>query len=269
MNQFYYELIITPKNNLELFSSFLIEVTNSAIEERDGSLIVRSTDELSDIEWATQELAKRAQIGIKSTITKRENRDWINIYKESIEPVEVGSFYIRPSWRDKKEYSIDIVIDPALAFGSGHHESTYLVLLAIDKYVKKSTTLLDVGCGSGIVAIAAYKKGASVSICDTDETAIKSSIENFKLNNSKIESYWVGSADMSLQKYDIVVANIVADIIIVINQDLKNSLKIGGILILSGIIERYLDKVLIEFSDFEEIEREEKNGWYTVVLKRE
>ncbi len=268
MNEYYYELTVIPENSLEIFSSFLLEITNSALEEKNDSLIVRASESLDDIEWATKQLSQKLQIPIKTKLIKLKNEDWISKYQNSIKPIEVGSFYIRPQWEREKTNLTNIIIDPALAFGSGHHESTASCLLCIDKYVKPNFTLLDVGCGSGILAIAGDKKGAIVDICDTDEVSIKSSIDNFSLNNSKINKSWIGSVHMSQTQYDIVIANIIADVIIMINKDLKQSVKRGGILILSGIINRYYDSIVQKFYDFEIIETIQKKEWHTLVLRK-
>lgn len=268
MNEFYFELTVTPQNSIEIFNSFLLEVTGNAIEERKGSLIIRSSEPLDDILWAIEQLASKLKITLSSNLEKKKNEDWINKYKNSIQPIEVGSFYIRPEWEKAKEKLIDIIINPALAFGSGHHETTYSCIEAIDKHVQASLTLLDVGCGSGILSIAAEKKGAIVDICDTDEAALKSAKDNFALNRANINHAWVGSANRSEKEYDIVIANIIADVIIMIHKDLKAKVKSGGILILSGIIDKYFDKVLEKFNDFDKVELIQKDEWHTFVLRK-
>ena len=101
--------------------------------------------------------------------------------------------------------------------------------------LKKNDAVLDVGCGSGILSIACAKLEALVDICDTDEVALKSSSTNFALNNVAFGNSWVGSASMATKEYDVVLANIIADVLIMISKDLKNNLKQGGYLILSGI----------------------------------
>ena len=268
MNEFYFELTITPENNLEIFSSFLLEVTQEALEEKKGSLIVRSSEPLETIEWATKQLSAKLQIPIITNLEKKRNEDWISKYQNSIQPIEVGSFYIRPEWKKEKPNLTNIIINPALAFGSGHHETTYSCLEAIDKYVKPNQNILDVGCGSGILGIASEKKGAVIDICDTDEVAVQSARDNFLLNNAIINNYWTGSANNTKGKYDIVIANIIAEVIIMINKELKLSVKDGGILILSGIIVNYFDKICEKFNDFEKIEIIQKNEWHTLVLRK-
>ncbi len=268
MDTFYYELLVTPTSNLPIFSEFLFEITQNAIEEKDGSIIIRDTEPLEDILWACEQFAQKLGVSIQTHLEKKKNEDWISKYKNSITPIEVGSFYIRPDWEEKKEHLLDIIINPALAFGSGHHETTSSCLIAIDKYLQKGDTLLDVGCGSGILSIAAAKKGAVVDICDTDDVAVESAKENFTLNHVTINHDWVGSANHAKKEYDIVIANIIADVILIINKDLKTAVKPNGILILSGIIDKYFHKIEEKFSDFTTLEKIEKGEWHTLVLQR-
>ena len=268
MDSFYYELVIKPEKNLDFFTSLLSELTGSAIEERDNTLILRSEEKLDDISWAIQEAGKKLGVKVETNISKKKNEDWIKKYKSSIQPIEVASFYIRPEWVEKKDDKIDIIINPALAFGSGHHESTSSCIELIDKIVKKDDKVLDVGTGSGILAICASKKGAVCDICDTDELAVQSAIDNFSLNNTTYNNSWVGSANQTKKQYDIVIANIIADIILMINSDLKKSVKESGYLILSGIIDKYFYKVKEKFKEFELLEDIQKGEWHTLLLKR-
>ncbi len=268
MDSYYYELVIKPEDRLDFFASLLIDLTQSAIEEREDSLILRSEEKVDDIAWAIKEAGKKLDIKVETIISKKKNEDWINKYKNSIQPVEVASFFIRPEWIEKKDDKIDIIINPALAFGSGHHESTSSCIELIDKVVKNKDRVLDVGTGSGILAICASKKGAICDICDTDELAIKSAIDNFSLNNTTYNRAWVGSANTTKDQYDIVIANIIADIIIMINRDLKMRVKERGYLILSGIIDKYFPKVLEKFKDFELLEDIKKGEWHTLLLRK-
>ncbi len=269
MNKYYYQLIVTPSSDLQIFSETLLEIMQNAIEERDGALIVRDSEPLDDVAWAMQRLGEKLGITVDTQLSQEKNEDWITKYKSSIRPIEVGSFYVRPQWEAPGEGSIDIIINPALAFGSGHHETTYSCLQAINDLVRKDDRVLDVGCGSGILSIAAAKLGAQVDICDTDEIAVESARENFTLNGVDYAESWVGSAAHTSDRYDIVTANIIADVLVMIHNDLRARVKEGGILILSGIIDKYIDKVLDKFQDFATVEKIQNREWYTLILKKE
>lgn len=274
MNEYYYELKITPNKYYELYLDLIMSLTEDALEELDETIIIRSEEELDEVEagvvYFTQELQNSLdkEISCTTTLEKIENENWIQKYKDSIEPVVCGKFYIHPSWYEPKEDKLNILIDPALAFGSGHHETTSSCLDAISTYVKNGNSLIDVGAGSGILSIAASKLGAVCDICDTDPQATENAVINFVSNGVTPKNVWTGSAVLSKEKYDFVVANIVADVLIMINKDLKKVLKDDGILILSGILENYEDKVLKKFEEFEILERIAKNEWRTFVLRR-
>jgi len=273
MRQTYNELLITPSAQYALFADFILSLTQEAIEEKDGTIIVRSEEDLENIIFGLKVFAKSLEESIGEKIelvleqNVKENEDWIDTYKNSITPVSAGKFYIHPSWENPKEEKINILIDPALAFGSGHHETTYGCLVALQKYLQKNATLLDVGCGSGILSIAAAKLGLHVDICDTDELAVESACSNFKLNGERFENSWVGSVQKRDKTYDVVVANIIADVLIMLHQDLKKALKPNGILILSGILDKYIDKVEEKYRELELIEKYKKDEWFTLVFK--
>ncbi|MBE0491415.1 MAG: 50S ribosomal protein L11 methyltransferase [Sulfurospirillum sp.] len=276
MNQTYNELTITPPNYYyELFLDLVTSLFDEAIEEKDGSIILRSEEDLSEINFGVQEFAKSLQtlfnkdILLKTSSKVCKNEDWIGTYKKSIQPIEVGDLYIHPSWEKPKANKINVLIDPALAFGSGHHETTYGCLLMLQKYLNKQATLLDVGCGSGILSIAAAKLGAKVSLCDTDEQALQSALENFSSNTVTCERSWVGSVGKREKAYDVVVANIIADVLIMLQTDLESALKDGGILILSGILDKYATRVVEKYKNLILIEKYKKDEWFTLVLKKE
>jgi len=274
MQQEYYELQVTPTDKQEIFSNFIFEFGIEAIEQKGNTLIVRSEEPLEEIEWGVKEFGKKLsqilkeEIGVETKLDKKRSEDWINKYKNSITPIEVGGFYIHPTWEKDKEGYINILIDPALSFGTGHHETTSSCLELLSKTVKKNDTFLDVGCGSGILSIAACKLGAKVDMCDSDGQSVQSAKNNFQLNNCSYSDIWIGSANKVTKEYDTVVANIVADVLIMINKDLKNSVKKDGNLILSGILDKYLDSVLAKFNDFEKVDIIEKNEWRTLQLKK-
>jgi ribosomal protein L11 methyltransferase len=274
LQKYYYELIIKPDTYYELYLDLIGDLTDEALEELDGTIICRSESSLenikSGIELFTKELstAFNTDIICKQEYTKKENQDWINQYKDSITPVEAGQFYIHPSWNENKNDKINIIIDPALAFGSGHHETTSSCLDLISKYGEADKTLIDVGCGSGILGLAASKLKMNVDICDTDPVSVDNAINNFKLNNATYNKSWIGSAHNTNNTYDVVVANIVADVLIMIASDLKKLLHEESILILSGILSKYEDKILKKFKQFQVLEIIKKGDWVTITLKK-
>ncbi|NPA54775.1 MAG: 50S ribosomal protein L11 methyltransferase [Epsilonproteobacteria bacterium] len=273
MKSNYYELTITLDSFKDEIESFLLDRFNNGIEEFNNSLILRSEydfdellKQLKDYVVALEEIFNTS-INIDIKVTQKENKDWIANYQNSIQPVEIEEFYIHPSWHPPKENKINILINPALAFGSGHHETTSTCVLALKRYVQPSLHVLDVGCGSGILGIVANKLGAEVDACDTDPLAVESAKENYELNNAKYNDIWVGSANQATKTYDIVVANIIADVLVFIYNDLKKTSK--NILILSGIIDKYKQKVLDKYlREFDLIDEIPKNEWVTLILKR-
>jgi ribosomal protein L11 methyltransferase len=271
----YYELTLEITEYKNIINDFLVSATDVGFEEFENTYIVRSEDHLDDLAWAIKSFIKKlnitfsTNISYKINILKQKTDDWVKIYQSAVKPILVKPFYIRPTWYDSKNDYINILIDPALSFGTGHHETTSSCLEVIGRYAKKDMFVIDVGCGSGLLGIGAYKLGAMVDICDTDQVAIDDSIKNFKINTSRYNKAWVGSIVQSNKQYDIVVANIVADILIFIAKDLKNGLKNNSILILSGILEQYLDKVTPYFSELKLKEVIEKNEWRTLVYIKE
>ncbi|WP_263833691.1 50S ribosomal protein L11 methyltransferase [Sulfurospirillum oryzae] len=274
MEKTYNELHITPSSDYPLFLDFIMSLSDEAIEEAEGSIILRSEDNLEMLCFGVEAFAKELSLALGKEIhaeTKllvKENEDWIAQYRNSVQPLHVNDFYIHPSWVEGVEGKKNIIIDPALAFGSGHHETTYGCLLLLQKYINKDASLLDVGCGSGILSIAARKCGAIVDLCDTDEQATGSAIENFKLNRENFNRIWTGSVQKREQEYDVVVANIIADVLIMLASDLQKAVKEGGLLILSGILDKYVDKVEQKFSSMKLVEKYQKEEWFTLVLQR-
>jgi len=267
MNEYFYELIIETEGYNDVISDLVLALTNEAIEEQKGKIIVRSSEPLDDIKWAVEEFSKKSKIPLNMKTVKQKNENWIKKYQESIQPVSVGKFYIHPTWKSPKDDLINIIIDPALAFGSGHHETTGSCLKAIGDLVKKGDEVLDVGCGSGILSIACAKLGAKVDLCDSDPLSVESAKENFKLNQISYNDAWIGSVNKTDKKYDFTIANIIADVLIMISKDLKKSVKEGGYLILSGILDKYREDVAKKFDNFDTISQLKNDEWFTLVLK--
>jgi ribosomal protein L11 methyltransferase len=271
MQDKYYELTIKlPNEYVEPIADFIASFSDDGIEFGDDRLIIRSENDLTYIKDALVELQTQMQKPIKMSfeLESKDNIDWIQKYKDSIEPIEAGKFYIFPSWYEPKDEFINIKIDPALAFGSGHHATTFSCLNAISEYVKAGDSVIDVGCGSGILALACKKLGASVDLCDTDPLSVDSAKENFELNSESFDDIWQGSVDKTNKKYDIVIANIIADVLKFISNDLKNATKDNGYLILSGILDKKEKQLLASFDDLELEKRIQKDEWVTLIYKK-
>ena len=273
MQEYYFELVVNVSSHHELFSDFLADTLPIGFEETDEGFIIRSEEELETIVWGLEQFREALQKALGENIeleckqTKLKNSDWVQMYQNSIQPLELDKFYIHPTWDKPSDELINIVIDPALAFGTGHHPTTASALKAIARYVKEGDRVLDVGCGSGILGVGAIKLGAKVDACDTDEVCIENSRMNAQLNGVEFENLWEGSCSLAKNSYDIVVANIVADVLIFIANDIKNVLKANGILILSGILDKYESKVLKFYQNFEVVEKIAQEGWVTLILR--
>ncbi len=143
MHKTYNELCITPNYAHNLFVDFVFDLGFDALEEKENSIIVRSEDDLALLTFALKEYSKKLSLFLKKAVhveTKlqiKKNEDWIKKYQDSIQPVCVGDFYIRPDWEKEEKSKKNIIINPALAFGSGHHESTYGCILQLQNYIKR------------------------------------------------------------------------------------------------------------------------------------
>ncbi len=274
MQDYYYMLVVKPSSHLELFSDFLVDVVPVGFEEIDDGFIIRSEEDLETIMWGIEQFAEALQralgqiVDVDMTLTKEKNDDWIAQYQSAITPIEIAPFYIHPTWEAPKEGMLNIAIDPALAFGTGHHPTTASCLRGIASYVKEGDEVMDVGCGSGILAMAALRKGAIVDACDTDPLSVDNSRVNAVQNNVSYRRLWEGAINETQEQYDVIVANIVADVLVFIASDLKKRLREKGTLILSGIMDKYEDKVLRAYKDYELRERIIENEWVTLILTK-
>lgn len=200
--------------------------------------------------------------------------DWRNNWKQYFNPTPIGEkLLIRPSWRDDYDPQGRAVlnIDPGLAFGTGNHETTRLCLETIEKYLKDGDTVLDVGCGSGILAIGALLLGAESAVgVDIDPIAVTTAEENAKINGVA-DKFTVLSGDLTEKvtgKYDLIAANIVADAIMLLSKGVKNFMKEDTVYIMSGIIDMREQEVVEALeTDFDIIEFHRENGWVCLVAK--
>jgi ribosomal protein L11 methyltransferase len=271
MNKTYNELTVTlDEQFVDLIADFILNIHDEGIEFGEKKIVIRSESDLTPVKDALVSLSDTLGESIKMDLLleEKENIDWIKSYQESIQPIEAGRFYIFPSWYEEKEGYINIKIDPALAFGSGHHATTFSCLEAVSGYVSPEDRVIDVGCGSGILGLAAKKLGATVELCDTDPLSVESCKENFKLNEEEYDALWEGSIDKADGTYDVVIANIIADVLRFIAKDLKATAKENGYLILSGILDKKEALVKESFSDLKLEKRTLKDEWVTLVYKK-
>ena len=202
--------------------------------------------------------------------------DWADKWKAFFKPTPVGErLFVRPIWIDEYDAGDRAVlnIEPGAAFGTGTHETTRLCLETLDKIIKDGDTVLDIGCGSGILAIASMLLGAKEGFgVDIDPLAVKTAKENGLMNNFKEPelTFVCGDlADKVTKKYDVVVANIVADIIILFSTQVKAFMKTGAKFIASGIIDTRADEVCLALQNAGLVlkERVEENGWVCLVCE--
>lgn len=200
--------------------------------------------------------------------------DWRNNWKKYFKPIQVGKkLLIRPSWYENYDSDDRIVlnIDPGLAFGTGGHETTKLCLEMCEKYMKPDDSVLDVGCGSGILGIAALLLGAKKAVgVDIDEVAARTAGENAELNGvgDRFTAICGSFTDKVEGKYDIVLANIVADAIMFLSKGVKDFMKDDAVYIMSGIIDTRGEEVKASVSKyFDIIEEHSDGGWVCLAAK--
>ncbi len=244
-------------------------------EQRTHAIIhlyVSECDDKEEIMQILHEKMKNTNLPyvIKDEQIKQE--DWENSWKAYYKPIEIGErLAIVPCWQEFETQRIKVNIDPGMAFGTGTHESTSLCLLQLDKLIKGGERVLDIGTGSGILAISAVKLGAkSADAIDIDPMCVKIAAENSQINGTQ-NSINVHLGDLSEKAtgiYDIICANIIASIIIKLAPSIKPLLSENGVFIAAGIIEERLSEVqsaiISAGLSIEHVLR--KNGWVALVI---
>lgn len=224
-----------------------------------------------------EERLKEQGIEYSIQIDDCATEDWVNNWKQYFHPMPIGEkLLIRPTWEDEYDAGGRKVlhIEPGLAFGTGSHPTTKLCLETLEKYIDENSTVLDIGCGSGILSIASLLLGAKSAFgVDIDSLAVKTAQANALENGfdeSKFKAVQGNLSDKVSEKYNVVVANIVADIIMEFNKEVGKYLENDGVYITGGIIESREDEVLLSFAQngFEVKERFEEKGWLVFVVKK-
>lgn len=281
---------LTKEDQADMFIDFLPELPHdegkshvSFYIEDDGK---DQSEILKKVKIGLEELRDTVDVGSGMILSSEtEDLDWINNWKKFFSSFTIENILIKPTWEDVKPEDKDkfmIEIDPGISFGTGKHETTQLCIRQLIKYIKDGhPKVLDVGCGSGILSIVALKLGASEVVgTDLDADCMISTHENMKVNHldEKLGTFYVGNLidDVDLQKqvgteeYDIVVANILADVIIPMAPVIPDRLRKGGYFITSGIIDFKEDEVrdAIEKTGLKVIEINHQGEWVNITAQK-
>lgn len=281
---------LTKEDQADMFIDFLPELPPdegkshvSFYIEDDGK---DQSEILKKVKIGLDELRDTVDVGSGMILSSEtEDLDWINNWKKFFSSFTIENILIKPTWEDVKPEDKDkfmIEIDPGISFGTGKHETTQLCIRQLIKYIKDGhPKVLDVGCGSGILSIVALKLGASEVVgTDLDADCMISTHENMKVNHldEKLGTFYVGNLidDVDLQKqvgteeYDIVVANILADVIIPMAPVIPDRLRKGGYFITSGIIDFKEDEVrdAIEKTGLKVIEINHQGEWVNITAQK-
>ncbi len=213
---------------------------------KDKNIVIVSAyvSEQDDLNKALEQVKLLLPIDANVEVITVAESDWANNWKKYYKPMRVGeNIVIKPSWEEYSQKTNDVVVelDPGMAFGTGTHETTRMCMEELEKYVTSETDILDVGCGSGILAITGLLLGAKTATgVDIEAVAIKVARENGARNGFVEPVYTIKQGylvDAITGKYDVVVANIIADVIIILSSDIKAYLKPSSVFICSGIID--------------------------------
>ena len=292
-----------PEDDGIAYLSFFVEVPsddeekgiatqNGLSDDMDNSYFIVSNGQAPDMDVLVEavrnklsEIREYMDIGEGSiTISETEDKDWLNNWKEFFHQFYIDDLLVTPSWEEIKPEDQDkkiLHIDPGTAFGTGMHETTQLCIRQLKKYITPETVLLDVGTGSGILAIVSLMYGIKEAVgTDLDPCAVEAVHENMEVNGVNADQFemMIGNiiSDPEIQdrvgyeRYDIVVANILAEVLLPLTPVVKKCLKPGGIYITSGIIAEKEQLVVdaVKAAGMEVLEVTRQNEWVSVTARR-
>ena len=264
--------------------SFFLEVDEDGVHFPEG--ILNEEDMKVKIANGLEELKVFVDTGAGTVSSdETEDKDWINNWKQYFKPFMVNDIVIKPTWEEVPENmqgKMVVQIDPGTAFGTGSHETTQLVIKQMEKHITKDTMLLDVGTGSGILSVIGLMLGAKYVLgTDLDPNAIIATDENMEVNGLSKDLYEVIEGNIiddtkiqeyvGFDKYDVVTANILADIIIPLLGEIDVHMKTGAVIITSGIIDMKEEAVKAAFEQndhFEIIETTYQGEWVSITARK-
>lgn len=273
------EMVATTEGTLRVF------LRNDYDDIEDLRYDIENVLDLTREEFLSRGLTEDELGSWEFTLEEKENEDWSKKWKESWDVTHVTeNIAVVPDWIEytPKDSEVIIKLEPGCAFGTGTHQTTQLCMKALEKYMKHGDKVADIGMGSGILSILAKKLGASfVYGCDNDETVIDVAKENARKNGLKVAErlsdtkdfdcyFELNTADNVQEKFDFVCANILHFVLAEIMNDLKNIMKSGAIMSLSGILDEKKQMVLdaIEREKLEIVEEIKQDQWTSFVVKK-
>lgn len=271
--------ISTTPYNVDLLSGLLWQLDIEGINEDDNSLVIFATEESGVTKLEVESLLSKVRfenlietfLVVESSV---EEINWNEEWEKTINVIEVSDkIVIKPTFREytPKENQLVITIDPKMSFGTGEHETTKLVLQFLDKHIKDSKRVLDVGSGTGVLGIAAALLGANHVVgIDNDEWCIENGLENIELNNlnSKVEVRLAEIDKVKDEPFDLILANINRHILIDIADSILRLSKLKGTIILSGLLYTDREEILKLYTGigFKLVEEKRLNEWIALVL---
>lgn len=259
-----------------------VDLIEQELLDRDRSsvvihLYISEEDNATERAEYIKELLTASKIPFEMVSDTVNDSTWADGWKKFFKCTEIGNkLVIRPSWEeyDNVDGRKVLSIDPGAAFGTGTHATTSLCLQILEEHIKEDSTVLDIGCGSGILAIAGVLLGAKSAVgVDIDAQSVKVAKDNAVINDvaSKTEFLVGNLADKITDKYSVVCANIVADVILMLLENVEDFMREDGILITSGIINIRKDDIIDGFNKFgfEILEEHNKDNWYAFVCRKE